>query len=469
MKRLFLIILAAVMLASCFSFVGCTGEGEEMTAETDEVTEETTLPETEAPSLDAVIFDENGLNFKIIRSTYADNVEVNAAVTLNNAIREKYYGDIKTTIGDDFVKGQTRDDVFEIEGNEILVGKTNRKETDDVYKTLSKDEYVIKVSGTKLVIVGKDAYATSCAVEYFVQNLLSESDGKTFVLTQGLEYKGKASLRKVSVHKESQYRIMTWNLGCMVSDSKNGQKECIEIITRYLPDIMGLQECNSAVYSKVLSQLPKFYAHAIRNHPGSNVVNYTPIIYNTELFELLDADVQWLRGRYTGTNTKSISYAVFEDTGGVKFALINYHGAVCSNNYKGFENFTSEQLNQQALTWRLDNVVQVTEIKNSIVAKYGNIPIMVSGDNNFNSTSQPYKNITAEGFLDAEHTARIEKTTGYKTSFSYGTVPGEGLSIDHIFGLNGVDFVSHNIVRGDDVYKASDHCPVYVDFNPLKP
>ena len=254
----------------------------------------------------------------------------------------------------------------------------------------------------------------------------------------------------------------------MVSDEKNGEKECIDIILRYLPDVMGLQECNSAVYSKVLSSLPVFYKHAIRNHPGKTTVNYTPIIYNSQLFELLEADVSWLRGRYTGTNTKSITYAVFEDKNGAKFALINYHGAVCSNSYKGFENFTAQELNQQALTWRLDNVVKVTEIRDSIIAKYGNIPIMVSGDNNFNSSSQPYANIIAAGFADAEHTARIEKTTGYRTSFSYGTEPGEGLSIDHIFGLNGVDFVSHKIVRGADVYKASDHCPVYVDFNISK-
>ena len=93
---------------------------------------------------------------------------------------------------------------------------------------------------------------------------------------------------------------------------------------------------------------------------------------------------------------------------------------------------------------------------------------MVSGDNNFNSSSQPYKNLASDGFVDAELTARVSKVTGYKTSYSYGSIPGSGLSIDHIFGLNNVDFAVHYIVRGDDVWKASDHCPVYVDFNISK-
>jgi endonuclease/exonuclease/phosphatase family metal-dependent hydrolase len=251
----------------------------------------------------------------------------------------------------------------------------------------------------------------------------------------------------------------------MVSDVNKGEAECVDILLRYLPDIIGLQECNSSVHSKVLKNLPDFYAFANKTHKGSSTVNYTPIIYNKELFTLVKSDIVWLRGRYTGTNTKSLNWAVFEDNTGAKFALINYHGAVCSNSYKGFENFSSSQLSQQALEWKLDNVVQVIEIKNAITAEFGNIPIMVSGDNNFNSSSQPYTNITADGFVDAEVVSRVSKMTGYKTSYSYGNVPGDGLSIDHIFGLNGVDFVVHSIVRGDDVWKASDHCPVYVDFN----
>ena len=194
------------------------------------------------------------------------------------------------------------------------------------------------------------------------------------------------SFDEIAIDKDSTYRIMTWNLGCMVSDTNKGEVECVEILLRYLPDVMGLQECNSAVHSKVLKNLPSFYAFANKTHNGSSTVNYTPIIYNTELFTLIKSDIVWLRGRYTGTNTKSLNWAVLEDKTGAKFAVINYHGAVCSNSYKGFENYTSAQLTQQALDWKLDNVVQVIEVKNAIIAEFGNIPIMVSGDNNFNSS-----------------------------------------------------------------------------------
>lgn len=466
MKKITLLFIAFVVILQAFFAAGCEKENEAGETTSENVTEVVTEPAPQDTSL--LIFDKSAINYTIIRGSYADNVEVAAAVTLNRAFKDAYPGEWKSTISDDFVLGQKRDDVFELEGKEILVGLTNRKESHDVHASLGREEFAIKAVGEKLVIVGYDSYATSSAVDYFVEAFLSNKIEDSLVIESNYEYFGEASLRKIAISDEAQYRIMTWNLGCMVSEERNGQLECIDILLRYLPDIIGLQECNAAVHSKVLKNLPDNYAFANKTHANSSTVNYTPIMYNKELFTLLKSDLVWLRGRYTGTNTKSLNWAVFEDKNGEKFALINYHGAVCSNSYRGFENFTSAQLTNQATEWKLDNVVQVIEIKNEIVAEFGNIPIMVSGDNNFNSSSQPYKNLAADGFVDAELTARISKVTGYKTSYSYGSVPGSGLSIDHVFGLNNVDFVVHYIVRGDDVWKASDHCPVYVDFNISK-
>ena len=463
MKNKILCIIIAILM--CVLAYGCN-EDENPNTVVYETEGDSVQSTEEIKNDDAILlFDLDEIYYTIVRGTYASQIEVNAAVALNVAFRNAYPGDWRATITDDFFKGQVKGEKYEIEGKEILVGLTNRNESHIVHATLKKDEYAIKVVGEKLVILGYDEYATASAVECFIDTFLTASITDKLELEPTLDMLGEASLRKIPLNNESTYRIMTWNLGCMVSDSNKGEIECIDILLRYLPDIIGLQECNAAVHNKVLKNLPSFYAFANKTHTGSSTVNYTPIIYNTELFKLVKSDIVWLRGRYTGTNTKSLNWAVFEDAAGVKFALINYHGAVCSNSYKGFENFTSSQLSQQALEWKLDNVVQIIEIKNAIVAEFGNIPIMVSGDNNFNSSSEPYKNIIADGFVDAEISARVSRVTGYKTSYSYGDAPGNGLSIDHIFGLNGVDLVTHSIIRGSDVWKASDHSPVYVDFN----
>lgn len=462
--RLIFIVLLIIVLAVCFT--ACTKGNSDATLEPNGNT--STVDSTDdAPGEETslILFDNEEVFYSVVRGTYASDIEVNAAVSLNIALRDAFHGDWKTMIKDDFFMGQVKNETYDIAGKEILVGITNRKESHEVHQTLLENQYAIKVVGEKLVIVGYDKYATANAVEYFIETYLSATVTDKLELASDLEMIGEASMRKIALNSEAEYRIMTWNLGCMVSDKNKGEVECIDIILRYLPDVIGLQECNAAVHNKVLKNLPDFYAFANKTHNGSSTVNYTPIIYNTQLFKLVKSDIVWLRGRYTGTNTKSLNWAVLEDKSGNTFALINYHGAVCSNGYKGFENYTSAELNQQALAWRLDNVEQVIEVKNSLIAEFGNIPIMVSGDNNFNSSSDPYRNIIADGFVDAEKVSRLGTMTGYKTSFSYGTVPGSGLSIDHIFGLNGVDFVKHSIVRGDDVWQASDHCPVYVDFN----
>ncbi len=470
MKRFLTLVMILTMILQCAFMAACNGnELPENTLPDSTVYEnaETSNEETQKSDQPALIFDSSAVYYTIIRGTYADSIEVGAAVDLNNAIKSCYSGEGKTSIKDDFFIGQVKGEIYDIEGCEILVGLTNRRESQDVYSSLPENGYAIKKIGDKIVIVGTDSYATAQAVEVFIAEFLSSPVDK-LELDTTLEISGEANLRKISINENATYRIMTWNLGCMVSEDKNGEIECAEILLKYLPDILGLQECNAAVHNKVLNSLPDYYKFANKKHTGKSTVNYTPIIYNSNLFTLVKSDLVWLRGRYTGTNTKSLNWAVLEDKNGDRFAVINFHGAVCSNSYSGFENYTSSQLSAQAHEWKLDNVAQVLEIKDAITAEFGNIPIMITGDNNFNSSSEQYAILTSKGFTDAEHTARISRMTGYKTSYGYGSVPGEGLSIDHIFGLNGVDFVTHTIVRDTDVWKASDHCPVYVDFNISK-
>jgi len=413
------------------------------------------------------LFGNGKVYYKTVIAGNAHDAELSAATKLNKAFHDAFDDWNLSNSAYDYVKGPKEGVIYDIKGKEILVGVTNRKQSHEALSMLSPDRFMIKAMGEKLVIIGYDAYCTLAAVDYFNSHYL-EGEMESLLLDKDLEIIEDAPLRKISINREADYRIMTYNLGLLDSPDAGAGKECVEIITRHLPDIMGLQECNAKVHNEILANLPEFYAFANKYHSNGKTVNYTPIIYNTQIFTCVESKLIWLRGRYTGTNTKSLNWAVLEDNDGNKFALINYHGAVCGKTYAGFENYTAEQIEAQALAWRLDNVVQIIEIKNAIIAKYGNIPVMVSGDNNFNNSQEPYQNMIAAGFSDAETNARLERMSGYKTSYSYGKIPGSGLSIDHIFGIGGVDFVVHAIVRGEDVWKASDHCPVYVDFSIKK-
>ena len=453
--RSFLILLALSLLAAPI-LSACDNDQPAVTTPADST-------ESPAPTELAIIGGDTVCN--VIRSAYEGEVVLAGVKDLRQTL-SKLYGDAwQGLITEDWAPGINKDDIIDNSDPEILIGLTNRRESHTVYETLGADEYVIRVVGNKLVIIGEDEYATAQAIDLFIeQYLVNASADKRLSLPVTLDISGKASLRKVAINSEAQYRIMTWNLGCEVGKVEDAQ----EVMLKYLPDILSLQECNKAIHTKLINKLPKFYSVSTRFHSNGTTYVYTPIIYNTETLTLKDAGAEWLRDRYTGTNTKSVAWAVFEGKDGAVFAVIDFHGAVCSNSYKGFENFTKAQLNEQSSQWRTGNVKQVMEIRDRIVAKYGEIPLMVNGDCNFTSTSSQYKYLTDAGMYDAEFTARLGTVTGYKTYFDYGTPIKKGPSIDHIFGINGIDFVEHYIVRDKEVLTASDHCPVYVDFNPVK-
>ena len=57
---------------------------------------------------------------------------------------------------------------------EILIGKTNRKETEKTLKSLKGNGWAIRVFKNKIVVVGTNDFLTRVALSYFVENYLSE-------------------------------------------------------------------------------------------------------------------------------------------------------------------------------------------------------------------------------------------------------------------------------------------------------
>ena len=459
-------IISLILVTIILLCTACTGNGNETTAPeaTTEPTVTTEPAETKDDSLLYLVTDAD-TDCKIIRGTYSSETETNAATSIYSALKDKYEGILdKKIYTDDWIKGIGKNDIYEGDELEIVVGYTNRKESRDVHAELSVNEYAIRVVGNKVIIIGYDEFTTSSAADEFVKKYVSTADGSAFTVPKDLNVKGKAELRQVAINSESSYRLMTWNLGGGVGV----EKDIITVLFRYFPDILCLQEANKAVHQDVVARLPEYMAYATKFHSNGSTYVYTPILYNSNLFTLIDSGVEWLDGRYPYTNTKSVAWAVLKDKKGESFVVINFHGAVCSADYKGYESMTSAERNQVALNWRIDNVRQIIEIKDRILKKHGELPVMVMGDCNFNQDSVPYANMTKAGFVTAEKTARLGKVTGYATYFSYGTSIKTGKSIDHIFQLGGIDFVSHMIVRDKLVETASDHCPVYTDFNITK-
>ena len=462
------LLLTAAALITLLAGCAQTSEGGETSA-ADVVTSEeaTTEADTSVVICDAADPDSN---FKIIRGMDAGNNEVQAAVRLNRALAEKSPDGWKVVGGitDDAVIGYYgKNAVIENENTEILVGNTNRKESRDVIGTLPENGYLIAFAGPKLLIIGENEVATAAAMDLFIETFLSGEPVSSVRLDPSLNISGVIADSREPLAEGAAMRFMSWNLGCAVGVAA----DAVTVLEQYRPDIIAMQECNAEIHTNVIQVFMKdfdCYRHAQEKHSGSTTYNYTPIIYNTKLLTLVEGGVEWLDGRYTGTNTKSLCWAVFEEkASGKKFAMINFHGAVCSASYSGYENKSSEERSEIANNWRIDNVRQILDVRSRLISKYGEIPMTVNGDCNFNEQSVPYANLVAAGFADCEKTAEKIITTGFKTSYSYSSgIPGTGLSIDHIFGQGGVVFKSFDIIRTNTVATASDHTPIYTDFCP---
>lgn len=98
--------------------------------------------------------------YVIIRSDFADDVEIRAAVRLRGALSKIFGMDFNI---------ETDWEAAAPERKEILVGNTNRPETAEKIAGLKFDDYVINTESESIVIAGGSPEATAEAVEYFIE------------------------------------------------------------------------------------------------------------------------------------------------------------------------------------------------------------------------------------------------------------------------------------------------------------
>ena len=451
MKKLFVLILTLLLLlTSCDKGTGSN--------------DTTTASDTTVQQQISIFVDGN-TNFKIIRADRSTDDCITAVVNLNNVFLEKF--DSKCEVQTDWDNEARYTGIVENDEYEILVGYTNRKESRDAFAELDGmgDSYIIKVINNKIVILGNIDYITLKAIDIFVASYVDTVDDKNLVMNYSDIVIEEYSAQTVPVYNDAELRLMTYNI-CGVEDDIYQRSEIIvNEVYNYMPDILCLQEVTSVAYSCVLNDLYDFYTVTNAMHLGTTIVNYTPILYRTDKFTLIESGVEWLNSRYEETNTKSLSWAVFEDkVTNKRFAVINLHGALWTTTYTLPEGKTYAEMRSLAEQWRVDNVNQTIEKYNELVAKYGDIPGLFAGDYNANSTTDAYKTAILANLQDSEKAATVSKVDSYASTHTVGEMPENGKTIDHVFGTTGINFYVHYLVTDKIYLDASDHCAVYVDF-----
>ena len=472
MKKIMFFLLAVLLVL--LSLVSCAGgengnetetpSGTALTAQTE--TNSGTNPETDGfnddPDRLFLVRPDGSTEFTLIRPEKTVSVVVESMQKLARALSERS-GD-GLPLSDDWERGYSVENPLENDACEILIGNTNRAETQKIRAGLQPGEYQISVEGNKLVLVGYTEYLTSFAVSDFIKHVLSNTEGEGISLPRDFSRKG---IRENGIlgDTDATVRVMTFNILGSASDDPPRASAILQTVETYQPSVLCFQECNATRYTNVLAKLTD-YAIAAAYHPGTKTRVYTPILYRVSQFELIGAGVEWLDSRYQGTNTKSLAWAILKDrTAGDLFAVVNLHGAIWMADYPIPEGSSYEGMRELANVWRTDNVRQMNDCTLRLQKEYGKIPVLWTGDFNFNSASEAYRAaVDTYGMKDAEITATDSRVTGMKSYHgTVGAAPGKGLTIDHIFGTPDVTFRVHYICMEQNDLNASDHCPVWAD------
>lgn len=154
------------------------------------------------------LFTDGKANFIIVRSNDATNEERQAANELRQVISDDL--GITASYKPDTVKHQ--------EGTlEIVLGKTNRPHTEEVYKELANKQenngldYIIKQKQDYIYIMGMTTDALTSAIEYFKDNFLKDAKGgvaENYTYVYRYE-SGKGNFAIAGNSDVSPYRIVT--------------------------------------------------------------------------------------------------------------------------------------------------------------------------------------------------------------------------------------------------------------------
>lgn len=416
------------------------------------------------PDGQVTIVNAGSTEYTVIKPQRCTSLLTNSLLTLRKMFGSTCGVDTNKSLmpSDDWVQGLGKDEAYESDAKEILIGATNRKETQDILAQLEEGEYAVSVTTTKIVLVGKNEYLSTLAVSLFINTFLRNINDGTLKITPGTFLKDKSEVATLG-DTDATVRIMTFNILGSSDSPDTRYPYILKTIQTYNPGIVSFQECNANCHNKIIANLAG-YASAHTTHSGKNTKVYTPIVYRTDLYKVVKSGQEWLDMRYTATNTKSLAWAVFEEiSSGKKFAVVNMHGALWTSSYPLPEGKTYDQMRAEAVQWRVDNVRQMNDRMKAILAEFPDIPCLWTGDFNFTKDSDAYKAVIGYGMKDAEFSATEKHDTGTKTTHPVGSAPDAGNSIDHVFGNGKITFRVHKICNTADDLKGSDHCPVYAD------
>lgn len=215
MKRIiaFLLILSTLLTSALMTSCGSESMGEETTDQTTQ--------EVQEESINNISLLQDGKSvYRVIRSDKitSSSPETEAMIKVRRAIEA--VGNTSVELSTDWV-GRNVDPDTQKDVKEILIGHTNRSETAAAISDLKVNEFIIKVSGTKIIICGYDETTTQRAAYYFIDNYLNESN-PNLELPADLSITLEADLNSSIIHDMTYTAMADTAMNAYIRDYYHG-------------------------------------------------------------------------------------------------------------------------------------------------------------------------------------------------------------------------------------------------------
>lgn len=335
--------------------------------------------------------------------------------------------------------------------NEILIGKTNRPESQKYYSEnkIPLVDYKISVSNGNLLFCADGNYSINKAVTAFSEKYLLFATDKVTIdgnMTLASE-EGSVDFRPLT--EGANLRIMTANI---LAKRWGGTPETMRseivqsVLKSYQPDVVGLQEIADEWTSVLKSAFDGKYAY-IYDHNIDGVQNYTTMIYRQDKFNVIESGVYYYN-THKKNNIRLVTWAIFENKADAsRFAVFNTHWS-----------FDSMQV-------QIKHAEEMSALISRVTSKY-DVPVFCTGDFNAKPDTDSYKKFSElSGLQDVRLTAAVTVSPEIDGTHNLGVKDWIGTgNIDHIFASSNIKALKFETIVGYAVVDLSDHCPRYADF-----
>lgn len=331
-------------------------------------------------------------------------------------------------------------------------------------------------------------YGFEIILDYF--RVMCE-ETEDYIFEQGFVWKGNHTQALDDEEKTSayayerggDYRVMFYNVLWIspgyIPNDKPGERNVLqaEMLAQYLPDVIGLQECNQSKRDMAKEQniVTLFgelgYAEVQVTVENSLGANCTPIFYNTKAVNPITGGyLNYQNQYYDGVDeSKGLTWCLFETLQEEQFIVVSTH------------------METHKAGVRVCQAKEATRLISDLIEEY-QVPVILGGDFNTKMGSATYEYYTeTAGYQDVleiatEFSSIIRPNHSYPRyllqkkmmqfngmySRSGDVIANDfGTGVDHILLANydNIETNIYGVVVDDCTKSASDHFPIFVDFS----